>query len=298
VLLVILLALLAIKLPEQPASLAFESSASEAIESFEMTESLEVTAPAEVSETVPTPETSIDLTDSLSDLSTSLASDLAEGLSAPASSSATAAVAALAAGSVNPAAMKAASSFFGADASGNNFCYVIDSSGSMRGGAWEAAKAELLRSLLTLKTSQRFYIIFFNAELDAIPLPGESQPAPNALYATPENIEHAGRWIETVRIETGASPMRALETAVELEPDAIYLLTDGVTTVDVPKKVREFNRVTDLINGEQVKVPIHAIAYYSLKGEQLMRQLAAENNGQFIYVPDPRKLEPRKPVNR
>lgn len=293
VLLLILLALLAIKLPEQPASLAFESSASEAIESFEMTESLEVTAPAEVSETVTIPETSIDLTDSLSDLSTSLASDLAEGLSAPATSSATAAVAALAAGSVNPAAMKAASSFFGADASGNNFCYVIDSSGSMRGGAWEAAKAELLRSLLTLKESQRFYVIFFNAELDAIPLQGESQPAPNALYATPENIEHAQRWIETVRIETGASPMRALETAVELEPDAIYLLTDGVTSVDVPNKVRAFNRSTDVIYGEQVKVPIHAIAYYSLKGEQLMRQLAAENNGQFIYVPDP-----RKPANR
>ncbi len=298
VLLVILLALLAIKLPEPPASLAFESSSSEAIESFEMTESLEVTAPEDVSETVPTPETSVELTDNLSDLSASLTSDLATGLSAPTTGSATAAIAALAAGSVNPAALQAASSFFGADASGNNFCYVIDSSGSMRGGAWEAAKGELLRSLLTLKESQRFYVIFFNAELAAIPLPGESQPAPNALYATPDNIAHAGRWIETVSIETGASPMRALEAAVKLEPDAIYLLTDGVTSVDVPKKVREFNRTTDLINGEQVMVPIHAIAYYSLKGEQLMRQLAAENNGQFIYVPDPRKLDPRQPANR
>lgn len=298
VLMVISLALLAIKLPEPPASLAFESSSSEAIESFEMTESLEVTAPAEVSETVPTPETLVDLTDNLSDLSASLTSDLAEGLLAPSAGSATAAIAALTAGSVNPAALQTASSFFGADASGNNFCYVIDSSGSMRGGAWEAAKGELRRSLLTLKESQRFYVIFFNAELDAIPLPGESQPAPNALYATPENIAHAGRWIETVSIDTGASPMRALEAAVKLEPDAVYLLTDGVTSVDVPKKVREFNRTTDLINGEQVKVPIHAIAYYSLKGEQLMRQLAAENNGQFIYVPDPRKLDPRKLVPR
>lgn len=293
VLLVILLALLAIKLPEPPASLAFESFSSEAVESFEMTESLEVTAPAEDSETVPTPETSVELPDNLSDLSASLTSDLATGLLVPSTGSATAAIAALTAGSVNPAALQAASSFYGADASGNNFCYVIDSSGSMRGGAWEAAKGELLRSLLTLRESQRFYVIFFNAELAAIPLPGESQPAPNALYATPENIAHAGRWIETVSIETGASPMRALEAAVELEPDAIYLLTDGVTSVDVPKKVREFNRTTDLINGEQVKVPIHAIAYYSLKGEQLMRQLAAENNGQFIYVPDPRKPGPR-----
>mgnify|MGYP003381707742 CR=1 FL=1 len=33
-----------------------------------------------------------------------------------------------------------------------------------------------------------FYIIFFNRELSAIPLPGEQTPAPAALYATPDNM--------------------------------------------------------------------------------------------------------------
>ncbi len=287
VLLVILLAMMAIKLPLPAASLAFESSASDATESFEMTEPLEVVAPSEVSETVPTPDMSVDLSDSLSDLSATT-SQTTEGLMATAPSLAAAAMAMANAGSAKPPPMRADSSFFGADASGNNFCYVIDSSGSMREkSAWEAAKGELLRSLSTLKESQRFYIIFFNSELDAIPLPGEREPAPSALYATRENLEHARRWVDTIRLDLGASPLRALEAAVKLEPDAIYLLTDGVTTVDVPKKVREFNRVTDIINGEQVRVPIHAIAYFSLKGESLMKQLAAENNGQFIYVPAP-----------
>ena len=92
-----------------------------------------------------------------------------------------------------------------------------------------------------------------------------------------------------MRIDRGAPPTDALRFAIEKEPDAIYLLTDGVTKVDVAKFLREENRVRDLINGEQVRVPIHTIAFYSLDGQQLLKQIAAENKGQFIYVPDPRK---------
>jgi hypothetical protein len=36
-------------------------------------------------------------------------------------------------------------------------------------------------------------------------------------------------------------------------------------------------------------VPIHAIAYHSLDGQQLLRQIAEENKGQFHYVPAPRR---------
>jgi hypothetical protein len=78
-----------------------------------------------------------------------------------------------------------------------------------------------------------------------------------------------------------------LRYAIQLEPDAIYLLTDGVTTSDVGAALKRFNRAVDLIDGEQVKVPIHAVAFYSLDGQQLMRRIAAENQGKFIYVPNP-----------
>ena len=56
---------------------------------------------------------------------------------------------------------------------------------------------------------------------------------------------------------------------------------------DVAESVRASNTISDLILGEQIRVPIHAIAYYSLKGQALLKQIAAENKGQFIYVPDP-----------
>ena len=287
--LVVLLALMTVKLPPAPANLAFDSAVSQAAATFELAESFEVAAPSEVPETVSTPDMSVDLPDNLSDVKSTLTPVV--GASVVSSSRTSAALAALTMESSGPTAVRMDSSFFGAAAVGNCFCYVIDSSGSMRGGAWEAAKAELQHSLSKLKESQRFYIIFFHNEVQAIPAPGEREPAPNALYATQENLEHARQWIDTIRVDRGAPPTAALKIAVELEPDAVFLLTDGVTKVDVPKALRELNRVSDLIHGEQVKVPIHAIAYYSLEGEPMMRQVAEENGGQFIYVPDPRKLQ-------
>ena len=103
-------------------------------------------------------------------------------------------------------------------------------------------------------------------------------------------MQHARQWVNGLDFVQGGPPIDAIEFAIEKEPDAIYLLTDGVTAVKtVAQQIRSFNQIEDLINGTQVRSPIHAISFYSLEGEQLMRQIASENKGQFIYVPDPRK---------
>ncbi len=285
VLLVLFLALFTLRLPAPPASLAFEATASEVTtEMLEITEPAEVSAP-EAQENSDVVET-FDVSENFSELTTMASSELVEVANTAANSLANAA---LATASGAPGPMNTNASFFGAAASGNCFCYVIDGSGSMRNGPWDAAKAELLKSLASLKEKQRFYIIFFNRELSAITLPNAREPAPRALYATQENLEHARRWIDTLRIDIGAPPNDALKLAIEKEPDAIYLLTDGVTNVDVAKFLRSENRVDDIVSGEQVRVPIHTIAFYSLDGQQLLKQIANENRGQFIYVPDPRK---------
>lgn len=287
VLLLVFLAFFTLRLPTPPASLAFEASSSEmATETLEISEPLNVSSP-ESQEVSPATE-SVDVTESLADVTSTMSSALGDFASASPKSRPSAATAAvMAASSFGPSNTN--SSFFGAAASGNCFCYIIDGSGSMRNGPWEAAKLELLKSLASLTLKQRFYIIFFNQELSAIPLPGERVPAPRALYATNENLEHARRWVDTLRIDIGAPPNEALKLGIEKEPDAIYLLTDGVTKVDVPKFLREENRIDDLVFGEQVRVPIHTIAFYSLEGQEMLKQIASENKGQFIYVPDPRK---------
>ena len=280
------------RIPEQPASLGFEAGSSDSIvESFDNLQPVEITVPDEV-----TPERPSDAAEStlslpsaggLSSTSMSAASPTASSNLSGVQASANRAVAAA---SGRPHPSNANASFFGAAASGNCFCYVIDGSESMRGGPWEAAKAELLRSLSTMKESHRFYIIFFNQKLNAITVPGEREPATSPLYATAENLKHAQNWIESLRIERGAPPNDALQHAIEIEPDAIYLLADGATKIDVPAFLRTKNRTSDFLRGEQVRVPIHAIAFYSPEaGQKLMKQVAMENKGQFIYVPDPRR---------
>lgn len=288
--LVVSLALITLRMPTPPASLALESIATESsTPPLEIGEPLAVDSPAEDSEPS-VAVTTFDVTENFVDVAASVQTALSDS-SVDSPSDSTAAMLAAATNSSNTLAdaINANASFFGSAASGNSFCYVIDGSGSMRGGPWEAAKQEMFRSLSSLKEKQRFYIVFFNRELSAIPMPGEREPAPRTLYATHENLAHARSWMDTLRIDIGGPPNSALELAISKEPDAIYLLTDGVTQADVLGFLRKKNRLHDLIYGEQVRVPIHTIAFYSRDGLELLKQIAAENKGQFIYVPDPKK---------
>jgi hypothetical protein len=212
-------------------------------------------------------------------------------------------------------------SFFGVQASGNIFCYVVDNSGSMRGEPFEATKKELLRSISLLKSNQRFYVLFFNQQLSPMRLFGEEQvpqttdainpraPAqatppsaaisvtepsdsttlvPAAAYANPENLLRLQRWIETVSIGSGGPPNQALKMAIELQPDSIFLLTDGVTRSDVTGFLRKNNRREDSLDGTQLRCQINTIGFYSREGETLLQRIASENGGQYLYVPNPR----------
>lgn len=288
--LVVILALVTLKTPGPPAGMSFASAFEmPAEEVVQLQQPMEANEPAEMEESQSLESELSDPSEQFSELSTSpldtdAIGDMQAASESVPSSSAMSAVASAVA-SVSDA------TFFGAAAGGNNFCYVIDGSGSMRGGPWTAARTELLKSLASLKPKQRFYIIIFTRDLELITEPGLREPASNSLYATEENLEHARRWLMGVKIgNSGGPPKKAIELAIEKEPDAIYLLTDGVTSVkDVAETILATNTVSDLIMGDQIRVPIHTIAYYSLKGQQLLRQIASENKGQFIYVPDPSK---------
>ena len=285
--LLLLLAWMTLRPPQPPASLALQANPVEWLpQALEVSQPMELSSPEQPAEDSATQE-AFDVSQSLSQVSSDVGSTLTE-LAAPLASGLPS-QSLLSAHSGALKLIQSSTTFFGAAASGNCFCYVIDGSGSMRNGPWEAARFELLKSLASLTEKQRFYIIFFNRELSAIPLPGEKDPAPAALYATRENLAHTRRWLDTLRIGIGAPPNDALAMAIDKEPDAIYLLTDGVTSVDVAGFLRERNRISDFIAGEQVRVPVHTIAFYSLDGQAMLKQLAAENAGHFIYVPDPRR---------
>lgn len=288
-LLLIGLALVSLRMPQQDAGLSLSSATSASAETaFELSQPIELESPDEPS-AAEVFQPQVEAAHEWMQQSISPVGPTAVPSLPPAATSLSSALASAAQAAVGATSSHSDASFFGAAAGGNCFCYVIDFSGSMRGGPWEAARAELLNSLATLQPHQRFYVILFHRELLELPAVGQSEPAEFPLYATAENLEHTRRWLLSLEVgASGREPSAAITEAIAKEPDAIYLLTDGVTAVkNVAEKILAANRVDDALFGEGLRTTIHTIAYYSLEGQALLQQIAAENQGQFLYVPRP-----------
>lgn len=179
--------------------------------------------------------------------------------------------------------------FFGSKATGNRFVYVVDASPSMRRDrAFDAAKEEILRSLQSMKPKQRFAILFFGGSVEALELvPGQKIDQP--VSATQENIEKAVHWLRKITIQKdGKPPIDAIKSALELEPDGIFLLFDGDTKLDNwTQLVRRLNTVDGLLSDGAIGVPIHVIHFFRDEFQRSMQLLAQENGGTYRFVPKP-----------
>ena len=105
--------------------------------------------------------------------------------------------------------------------------YVVDASGSMI-GAFRTIVDEMGRSLDRMVPRQSFGIIFFqqNKAL-TVPPRGRLQPATEA------NRDRALAWIDREVVPRGRSnPLEAIEAAIRLEPDVIFLLSNDITGSD------------------------------------------------------------------
>lgn len=161
--------------------------------------------------------------------------------------------------------------FFGTMAGGEKFVFVLDISGSMNeGGRFRRAKYELKKTLESLTSSQQFYIIFFNN--DAIPLPG-----PGLVPATAKNTHDAMKWVNGIYPVGDTFPMTALTMALRLDPDAIFLLSDGQFDPEVVYVVSQ-------LNGTSHPIPVHTIALVSRIGEPVMKALSKATGGTFRFV--------------
>ncbi len=180
----------------------------------------------------------------------------------------------------------ASMNFCGVDGGGNHFVYLVDSSGSM-GDAFESARTELLRSINLLKPDQRFYVIFFDAEPDYMRLASLDHDEPRSVYATAENKHKLQRWARTIRMDRGRAPYDALPFALELNPDVIFLLSDGEFPQRIEDLLQDLNRVDNLFGDDGPISIVHTIGYHSRDGESRMRRIAAQNGGQYRHVPKP-----------
>jgi hypothetical protein len=130
-------------------------------------------------------------------------------------------------------------------------------------------KLELMRSIRHLKEEQQFFIVFFNEH----PIP---MPARGMEHAIPQNQATYLTWVAGVRAKGMTDPRPAVELALSMNPDVVYLLSDGTFRVDVQKDLARLR-----VPGTQV----NTIAFGDEAAEPFMRQLAANNGGRFVFVP-------------
>ncbi len=163
--------------------------------------------------------------------------------------------------------------FFGLGGSApgvRSIVYVVDRSASMI-DTFSHVRAELKRSISALRRSQKFHVIFFNA-VD----PLENPPA-RLLNAIDANKEQFFSFLSSVAPEGGTKPERALRRALALEPDLLYLLSDGINfDPDLPRKLDEWNRSR--------RTRIYTIAYLDQGGREMLEGIAREHNGEFKFV--------------
>jgi Mg-chelatase subunit ChlD len=168
----------------------------------------------------------------------------------------------------------AGSEFFGVKADGTRFVYIVDCSGSMAGRPFQKACEELKDSVHKLRGDQAFYVYFFSSL--TFPMFDSNQPERNLLPATAANVAKLDAWVDGTSARGGTEPQDALLQALELKPEAIFLLTDGSFDANVVDAVRAANRDGVVIN---------TIGFMNPAGEQLLKQIAEQNRGTYRFVP-------------
>jgi len=115
-------------------------------------------------------------------------------------------------------------SLFGSPAAvGHSFVFVIDRSNSMGDGGLgvlAAAEVELLKALAGLRVTHKFQIVAYNERASYF---NESGLAP----ATEANRNAVRPFFDALAATGGTEHERALQAALRLKPDVIFLFTDG-----------------------------------------------------------------------
>lgn len=185
-----------------------------------------------------------------------------------------------------PPPKRAAGASFAGLRAGNvrSVVFVVDASGSMM-ASLRTVIDELARSLSRLNAGQKFSIIFFQRN-GAIAAPPEGRLRP----ATPEAIRAAIDWARSeIRPAGRSDPVAALEQALALGPDAIFLLGTAVTgsgdfeasTDEILARLERLNPV-DAESGRR-RVEIQCVQYLDPDPAGTLRAIAERHSGDYGF---------------
>jgi len=164
--------------------------------------------------------------------------------------------------------------FMGVRSNARHVVYVIDFSSSMNGDRFAHTRLELKRSIERLPEDGSFLVVFFDNEFVVMP-PGRLVPA------TARNKGLAKAWIDATDTRGGTEPSRAMAFALALNPETIFMMTDGQFDSD--------DAVNAVIDKENVgrRTSINTIAFHERAAEPELKKIAQENNGDYRYIPAP-----------
>ena len=175
--------------------------------------------------------------------------------------------------------------FFGTEAKGNRFVFVVDNSSSMKGGRLEMAVAELVKTVEGLSPRQSFYVIFVSDKPYPMFYP---QQEPSLVPATPANKKRLAEWAPKAILASGKNRelIKAMDLAASLQPQAVYLLWDG--DLRYSETVR-LDVLTHLTQPNQWNFIVHTLGMglTSPNSEQNLRTIAQAHSGTFRRIDVP-----------
>ncbi|MBX3418646.1 MAG: VWA domain-containing protein [Pirellulaceae bacterium] len=172
--------------------------------------------------------------------------------------------------------------FFGLSARGSRFVFVLDCSGSMSGMRWEVMVNEVMNSIRSLDEGSMFLVILYSSRAWAM---FDTMPRDTILIpAHKENVDRFAVWLSRQRPNGGTLPMEAMGVALRMNPDAIFLLSDGEFQDDTAGFLRANNVVRASSKNEMKQIPIHTIALDFTLGALTLQQIAGENKGQYRLI--------------
>lgn len=180
---------------------------------------------------------------------------------------------------------------FGLRDEGSRIVFVFDRSDSMNsvftltsnGGSrsitpLEAAKTELMKSLNDLALGAEFQVVFYNNEPEMF---AGSKAKEGITVASPETTAKAQSFVYDMVAQNDTNHVAALQMALKLNPDVIFLLTDGEAKDDLTnQQVKEFEKQARR-SGTRINV-IHFC--YEPRTTTTLRKLADETGGQFKMI--------------
>jgi hypothetical protein len=169
-------------------------------------------------------------------------------------------------------------SFFGHQATGRRFLYVLDASGSMYDyNAISVAKAELLASLAQLDENQQFQVIFYNERCYPMSVSGRKD---QLFWGTEVNRTLASQFIRNVDPDGGTVHLDAILMALSYAPDVIFFLTDAGEPV---LYAADLDKIKRRNNGRSTIFTVEFGKGASLRTDNFLKKLARDNDGSYAY---------------